>query len=329
MGVRERPELPCPHGGEQVTEAWDQRPRVATEVAQVEAERSPDLLGEHLAGAREHRRVDRTGRQGAAGEPIPQIFGIDANPGDGERRDENGLPAEQLDLHLFGFWTGSERHRAVAKDDESRHACGSHRHEGVAGGHVDLDVFCRQPQIVDHVLCRGVEGELVESVDEREPVERDDQPRRTRQVFEPSEVEAQCRDAPCGFCFAERLDDDPEADVGVEARKRDAVAFPEGRPHGSGHAEVVDRRGDLVVGNERPEKGPEPCRVARIDESLEREQEFDGWCARPRRIGVLRGSRLRGRAAHEKSHEAQQQECSAHEVHVSPSVAIVVRRNPA
>ena len=124
----------------------------------------------------------------------------------------------------------------------------------------------------------GVEGQLVQAVDEREPVERDDAPWRVRQVVESPQVEAHRRDAPGGLGLAERLDDDAEAGARLNAGEGSAVAFLERGAQRVGDGEVINRRRDRLVCDEGSEERPQARRVAAVDERFQPEEEFGRRC---------------------------------------------------
>jgi hypothetical protein len=72
----------------------------------------------------------------------------------------------------------AEGHRAVAEQHEPGDAFGRFDDEDVAGGQLQLEVHRPDHEAARRELALGVQGEAMQAVDGRQPIEADDAPRR-------------------------------------------------------------------------------------------------------------------------------------------------------
>ena len=80
----------------------------------------------------------------------------------------SSLPRKNADLRALGGIRRSESHAAAAEEDDRRRAFGCFGEERAAGRHVDREIGRAHDQVVNVVLCGGVQRETIQAGDDRQ-----------------------------------------------------------------------------------------------------------------------------------------------------------------
>ncbi len=228
--VGERAEAaPGANLGEEVADRRNQRPSLAAQVGELDAERLADLVLEDRLGAAERR-----GRHRLLGERAADVVGaidrVIAEEGGADPDPQLGLAGENPQLPLLHRRLRRELHRAVTQHDEPGFALGRDRGEGDAGREREQQILGADGEIADAVLLAGVEREAVEAVGGAERLGVGEAPdavgRRSRRVDRP-----RARRRPAALVLDEDLEQQPEAGVVGGILERRAIALADHRPH--------------------------------------------------------------------------------------------------
>ena len=149
--------------GEEVADRRDERPALAAQVGELDAERLADLLFEDGLGLAQARRRHRLLGQRAA-DVIVAIDRVIAEEGGADRRAQLGLAGEDAQLRLLHRRLGRELHRAVADDDHRRLAVRGRRDVGDAAREREQEILGADREIADAELPVRIEREAVEAV---------------------------------------------------------------------------------------------------------------------------------------------------------------------
>ena len=117
----QRVEAPGAHLGEKVAELRQQRPVVAAQIVQIEAERLADSSSKIVCARRQRAGVDRRPGQLPL-ELLLELERVDADERGGERRLDRVGAGEQPHLPALFRRRGRESHRAVAEQHQRRDA---------------------------------------------------------------------------------------------------------------------------------------------------------------------------------------------------------------
>ena len=168
LGVRQRVEAAGPYFRHEVSRPGQERPGVAAQVAQIDAERFRRLLAEHLLGApRSSRRVTPPARRAVPVDVRLEISRIEADERRVEARVERLASAEDLHLPFFRVGRRMKVHRASPQEDERRDALIDVGHEHGTVRERQVEVLGGDVEVVRGELSGGIEAETVQVVDRR------------------------------------------------------------------------------------------------------------------------------------------------------------------
>ena len=149
--------------GEEVADRRNQRPALAAQVGELDAERLADLLledGLRLAQARRRHRL--LGQRAA--DAIVTIDRVIAEEGGADRRAQLGLAREDAQLRLLHRRLRHELHRAVAEDHHPGLAVRGRRDVGDAAREREQQILGADREIADAELPVRIEREAVQAV---------------------------------------------------------------------------------------------------------------------------------------------------------------------
>jgi hypothetical protein len=168
--VRKRIEAARAYFGEEVACLRQERPGIAAQIAQVEAERFRHILVEDLARASNEPRVHRNGRQRALADALIELERAHTNVRGRERRFDRVGAREQAHLPTLLLWRGRKGHDPFAQQHERRGALRRIGHEDVARRHANLEVHRLDGQVARGELLLGVQRQTMQAFDGREPI---------------------------------------------------------------------------------------------------------------------------------------------------------------
>ena len=210
--------------GKKIAVGRQHRPRLATEVAQLEAERFGRLLPEDIVGVPQLPRVDRSGGEVAGGNQPIDVARVDADERRVEARFERLGAAEDLQLSFLCRRLWMKPHLAAPEQHEPGDALVGLGDEDTSRGEREVEIFGGNRHVARLELLGGVERQPVKVFHRREALLVDDAPG----VADSLHIDTPRGEARAGPVLDEGLDHEAIAVSALCAAERLAIALLHG-----------------------------------------------------------------------------------------------------